>query len=180
MRRNRLIVLVTTSLVVLVSILGEAQQVGEGESRGRKQGMQGMMKMADRAARWWNKPQVAEPVGISGQQKARLEAAADQAQEERRAASLEFARCYAQLVNALSGPEIDQSVIGKNRQEIEAASASITAVSVDQLLAVRQILTPEQWTILREVYPAALTLGQTSLRRVGAGPRSAGAQPQPN
>jgi Spy/CpxP family protein refolding chaperone len=180
MRQNLLTAAFVTTLMVLVSFAAPAQQAGEGEGKRWAQGMQGRLKMADRVSRWWNKARIAEQVGISDQQKATLEAAADQAQERRRAASREFAGSYGNLVNALSAPQVDQSVIEKHRQEIAAASASITAVSVDQLLAVRQILTPEQWTTLRETHPAALTLGQSSLRRVGAGPRTAGAQPQPN
>jgi Spy/CpxP family protein refolding chaperone len=180
MRQNLLTAAFATTLMVLVSFATPAQQAGEGEAKRWAQGMQGRLMMADRVSRWWNNAHIAEQVGVSDQQKAGLEAAADQAQEQRRAVSREFAGIYGQLVDALSAPQVDQSVIEKHRQEIADASASIMAVSVDQLFAVRQILTPDQWTTLRQIHPAALTLGQSSLRRVGAGPRSAGAQPQPN
>ncbi len=175
---RKLVFAVMLAMWMLVSLTTAiAQQAKGGNTRGRGQSL---MRQMDRAARWWNRPQIADKVGLSDDQKARLDAVADEAEKKRAAASAEFAEAYARYLDALSEVTVDESVIGARRREIEATGASVMAVSVDQLIAVRKTLTPEQWTTLREVVPGALTLGQSRLRRVGAGPRSAGAETQPN
>ena len=161
---RKLVFSVTLALLVLVPpTTAVAQQAGAAKGRGRSQSL---MRQMDRAARWWNRPQIAEKVGVSDDQKTRLDAAADEAQKERLAASEMFSTVYARYLDALSEATFDRTDIERHRKDVEDASASVMAASLDQLIAVREILTHEQWTTLREVMPSAVRLGQMRTKGV--------------
>jgi hypothetical protein len=151
-----------------------AQQAGGGKGQGRRQAL---MRQVDRAARWWNRPQIAEQIGVSVEQKARLDAAADEAEKERRAASAEFSAVYTRYLDALSEATVDRAVVDRRRKDVEDASASMMAISLDQLIAVREILTLEQWTSLREIMPGAVRMGQMRARGAG-GPSGTPGRPK--
>jgi Spy/CpxP family protein refolding chaperone len=176
MRRKLVVAAWVATVSVLMSSTAVAQQLGAGRDRQR---MMKLMQRVDQATRWWDRPQVAEQIGISDEQKNLLEAAADEALERRRAASREFSRIYVQLVDALSASEPDHSEIRKLRRDVESSSASLAATSVDHLLAMREILTKEQWSTLRETHPGALRPGQAGIRgvKIDAAPGGASTQP---
>ena len=168
MRRKLIVGLLVTLVGVAVSSPGIAQQVGAGD-RGQAR-MRALMKRADQASRWWNRSEVAEKVGLVAEQKSRLDELADATREVRRAAAASYAANYARFLLALSEGEIDAAELSARRETMEKDWVELFATSVDHLTAVRQVLSPEQWSTLREVQPGAMQLGQMRMR--GSGIRS--------
>lgn len=134
--------------------------------------MRAMMQRVEQASRWWNKEEVAAKVGVTARQKSQLDAIADAAVSTTQEAARRYAQAYARLMSALSESEPKPDAVGAARVELEQASAAVLAASVDRLLAMREILSGEQWSTLREVQPAAFQIGQMRLRGSGssAGP----------
>lgn len=130
--------------------------------------MRAIMQRAEQASRWWNKEEVAAKVGVTARQRSQLDAIADAAVNTTKEAARRYAQAYARLMSALSESEPKPDAVAAARVELEEASAAVLAASVDRLLAMREILSGEQWSILREVQPAAFQIGQMRLRGSGS------------
>jgi len=130
--------------------------------------MRAMMQRAEQASRWWNKQDVAAKVGVTAGQKSQLDAIADAAVNTTKEAARSYAQAYARLMSALSASEPKPDAVAAARAELETASSAVLAASVDRLLAMHEVLSPEQWSTLREVQPAAFQIGQARLRGSGS------------
>jgi Spy/CpxP family protein refolding chaperone len=170
MCQNLCVGALTAVLVLLSSPPVSAQQAphaAQGQTR-----MKAIMQRADRASRWWTRPEVAEKVGVTAEQKTRLDELADATRETRRQAAVSYTRSYAGFLNALSQPDNDPAALADARKAMENDWVALFATSVDQLRSVREILTAEQWATLRETVPGAVQLGQARIG--GSGTRPAG------
>ncbi|MCU0233391.1 MAG: hypothetical protein MUE90_05090 [Thermoanaerobaculales bacterium] len=141
--------------------------------------MRAMMQRAEQASRWWNRDEVAAKVGVTAGQKSQLDEMADAAVNATKEAARRYAQAYARLMSALSESEPKPDALAAARLELEQANAAVLAASVDRLLAMRGVLSPQQWSTLREVQPAAFQIGQMRLRGSGssAGPEGDGVNP---
>jgi len=167
--RRVLVALVAAGLLLAASSTGAQQGPPVKKAQPR---MRAMMQRAEQASRWWHKEDVAAKVGVSASQKVQLDAIADAAVNATREAARLYAQAYARLLSALSASETKPDAVAAARVELEKASSAVLGASVDRLLAMREVLSPEQWSTLREVQPAAFQIGQTRLRGSGssAGP----------
>jgi Spy/CpxP family protein refolding chaperone len=166
MRRDLYHGTLLVSMIVVMASPAMAQQSGPG---GRSQArVKAMMQRADQASRWWNRPELAKKIGLTAEQTSQLEELADETRELRRVAAGSYAASFARFLMALSAVEVDEAKVVARREAMEEDWANLFATAVNQLTAVRDILTAEQWGILREVHPAAMQLGQVRARGSGA------------
>lgn len=123
--------------------------------------------------KWWERPKVAQELGLTAEQKQKLEAA-----------SLESARAMIDLKAALEKAELDLRVAGdadpldpRAAREafaaLQQARMRLESERFELLIKVRQLLTREQWVRLREMTKDVLR------ERLGER-RPEGAQPLPN
>lgn len=170
MDRGSLLGFSAVAFLLLVATSAGAQQSPPAKKAQPR--MRAMMQRAEQASRWWNKQEVAGRVGVTPEQKARLDAASDTSVAATREAARGYAQAYARLMNHLSSSAVDPAAVAAARADLEQANAAALGASVERLLAMREILSGEQWSTLREVQPAAFQIGQMRLR--GSGGSAAG------
>ncbi|HPC84694.1 MAG TPA: periplasmic heavy metal sensor [Thermoanaerobaculaceae bacterium] len=122
--------------------------------------------------KWWERPRVAQELGLTAEQKQKLEGA-----------SLESARVMIDLKAAVEKAELDLKAVGDaDTLDPRAAREAFAALQqarmrleserFELLIKVRQVLTREQWVRLRELTREAL--------RERIEERPEGARPLPN
>lgn len=120
--------------------------------------------------KWWERPRVAQELGLTAEQKEKLEAA-----------SLESARAMIDLKAAVEKAELDLRVAGDaDPLDARAARAAFAALQqartrleserFELLIRVRQVLTYAQWVRLREMTKDVLRERLQERRPEGAPP----------
>ncbi|MCU0291185.1 MAG: periplasmic heavy metal sensor [Thermoanaerobaculaceae bacterium] len=120
--------------------------------------------------RWWERPKVAQELGLTAEQKQRLEET-----------TYESARVMIDLKAALDKAELDLKVVGdaepldlKRAREafaaLQQARMRLENERFELLLRVRQVLQPEQWQRLREMTRERLQERMEERRGTGAPP----------
>lgn len=120
--------------------------------------------------KWWERPKVAQELGLTAEQKEKLEAA-----------SLESARAMIDLKAALEKAELDLRVVGdadtldpRAAREafavLQQARMRLESERFELLIKVRQLLTREQWVRLREMTKEVLRERLQERRQEGVQP----------
>jgi Spy/CpxP family protein refolding chaperone len=139
-------------------MMAEAQQT-EQQSRS-----QSSRSRQTRQQRWWRSDQVVAKLMLTNDQIEKLDAIADDYQERLSASRTEYAEAYKVFIEVLGDYEASEEAIAEQRQALEDLRGQQTGMSIDQLLDVRSVLSPEQFAELSEVAPWALRVGQVSTR----------------
>jgi len=104
--------------------------------------------------RWWNNPEMVEKLGVTADQKKKME---DIFQQHRLKlidlnASLQKAEVTMEPLMAADQP--DEAKIVAQIDRVAQARAELEKANARMLLGIRQVLTPEQWKKLQEERPA--------------------------
>jgi len=100
--------------------------------------------------RWWNNPQMAEKLAVTGEQKKKME---DIFLEHRLKlidlnASLQKAEAIMEPLMSADRP--DEAKVLAQIDRVAQARAELEKQNARMLLAIRQVLTPDQWRKLQE------------------------------
>jgi len=133
----------------------------------KRQTVRSLQKRMLRQQAWWKNESTAAEIGLSEEQIQRLDEMADRGRQQVRAVRQRYFAAYRALIEALSSDAASNEIIGEKRGELIETWSALTALGVDQLIEMSEILTEEQWTKLPEVAPRALRLGNVSLRGSG-------------
>jgi len=102
---------------------------------------------------WWDNPEMARKIGITSDQKKKMDDAFYQSRLRLIDLRAALEKDQLTLDNLMQGPQLDDSKIlpavdkaAQDRSELEKADARL-------LLNIRHILTPEQWTALDQAGP---------------------------
>jgi protein CpxP len=100
------------------------------------------------AGKWWDNPEMARRVGITSDQKKKMDDTFTQSRLKLIDLRASLEKDEVQIEALMQGPQLDDSKImpmidriAQDRAELEKADARL-------LLGIRHILTPEQWTTL--------------------------------
>jgi Spy/CpxP family protein refolding chaperone len=109
--------------------------------------------MARAMGRWWDNPQMAEKLGVTADQKKKMD---DNFQQYRLKlidlhASLEKAETILEPLVAADQP--DEAKIVAQIDVVAQARAELEKANARMLLGIRRVLTPEQWKKLQELRP---------------------------
>lgn len=116
---------------------------------------------------WWTDATVSQGLGLSAEQVERLNGMGERFQELGQTYRKEYLQSYRALIEALSDYTTKDEVIYERRQAFEKIRAQLVAMTIDELLEERAILSQEQWAKLPQVAPQALRLGRATYRGGG-------------
>jgi protein CpxP len=119
----------------------------------------GMMPMPGRApmggpmGQWWNNPEMAERIGLTADQKKKLEDLFQQHRLKMIDLNASLQKAEVTLQPLLSADQPDEAKIVAQIDRVAQARAEVEKANVRMMIGTRQILTPEQWTKLHQPRP---------------------------
>jgi len=121
--------------------------------------------------RWWERPRVAEQLGLTGEQKTKLDSAALASARIMIDLKAEVEKAELDLKAAADIEPLPAARVREAFKALQQARARLESERFEMLLKVREVLTREQWRKLQE-------LKRDRLRERG-GPAGEGASPEP-
>lgn len=126
---------------------------GRGQMRVERPVRPGRPPMERAMGPWWNDPQLVEKLGVTADQKKKME---DIFQQHR----LKLIDLHASLQKAetileplMSADQPDEAKIVAQIDRVAQARAELEKANARMLLGIRQVLTPDQWKKLQEERP---------------------------
>jgi len=116
---------------------------------------------------WYEKEAVKQALGLTTDQVTSIAEVEASFGPRLAAMNGEKRTAYRTLMTALDAGDLPQQEFKTKRARLEAAYGSHAAVTADRWLALRRILTEEQWRKLPEAAPKALTLGHFGVAKRG-------------
>lgn len=92
--------------------------------------------------------EIAGTLGLSATQKTQVADIVYQSKEKRIAIKARSASARLQLEHLLTQATVDERAVMKALDEVNAASADLRRNRIEQILAIRKVLSPEQWSQL--------------------------------
>lgn len=117
--------------------------------------------------RWWQDEAIATELALTADQIQRLDEMADRGKEQMGPIRQRYFQEYRAFMDTLSDYGSSQDAIQQQRAALEQARTESVTLTVDQILEMRSILTPEQWAELPKLAPRALRIGSVSYRGSG-------------
>lgn len=99
--------------------------------------------------RWWDRPRLAQELGLSAEQKAKLEEVTEQRMRAMIDARAAVQKAELELRLAADKEPFDPRKVREAFFALQQARQKLELERFEMLLAVRQLLTPEQWGKLR-------------------------------
>jgi Spy/CpxP family protein refolding chaperone len=116
---------------------------------------------------WWNDPQLVEKLGVTADQKKKMEDIFQQHRLKLIDLHANLQKAEAILEPLVSADQPDEAKIVAQIDRVAQARAELEKANARMLLGIRQVLTPEQWKKLQEERP-----------RAGRGPRAMAPRPR--
>lgn len=130
------------------------------------------------AGKWWDNPEMAKRVGITSEQKKRMDDAFYQSRLKLIDLRAAVEKDQLTLDNLMQAAPLDDSKILPALDKVAQDRAELEKADARMLLSIRHILTPEQWTTLEQAPPMPMDGRGAGDRRgprvIGRGPGSAG------
>jgi Spy/CpxP family protein refolding chaperone len=114
---------------------------------------------------WHEQESVQQKLGLTADQVARIGEIEETYGTRLIEMNQEKRTAYRILMTSLDAGELPEEEFNANRARLEAAFGSHAAVTADRWLALRRVLTEQQWRKLPEAAPRALALGPISVSR---------------
>lgn len=103
--------------------------------------------------KWWDNPEMVRQLGISADQQKRMDDAWQQSRLKLIDLSATLEKEEVMMEGLLRGPQLDDSKILPEIDRIAQARAELEKANARLMLAIRHVLTPEQWEKLNERGP---------------------------
>lgn len=116
--------------------------------------------------KWWDNPEMVRQLGITADQQKRMDDAWQQSRLKLIDLSATLEKEEVLMEGLLKGPQLDDSKILPEIDRIALARAELEKANARLMLAIRHVLTPDQWEKLNERGPGP--------RRPGRGPGPGG------
>jgi Spy/CpxP family protein refolding chaperone len=143
----------TAVTIALLPGLAAAADQGAEDTKGKKS--------------WYDQEAVQQKLELTADQVASIAGVEANFGPRLAAKNQEKRTAYRALMTALDAGDLPQQEFEAKRAQLEAAYGSHAALAVDRWLALRKVLTKDQWRKLPEAAPQALTLGHFGVAKRG-------------
>jgi periplasmic protein CpxP/Spy len=157
------------SMLTLASSLPAFAQDWRGDGGGAPP-MERSFRAGGGPGRWWDNPNVAQQVGITDDQKKKMDDIFQQHKLQLIDLKATLEKQEAILQPLIGADQPDESKILSQIDAIAQARAELEKANARMLFGIRTVLTPDQWKKLR-------TMARNGPRRMGEGSRNWGQRP---